>query len=348
VLNAAVIAGALALSWLLTRVVLGYAEARLVDLPNARSSHARATPRGGGLAVVLAFLLGLAVLAWAGRVPLPLALALGPGAAAVAAIGWLDDHGHVAARWRTLVHVAAALWALAWLGGLPTLELGGWRLPLGAAGWVIGVLGVVWVTNLYNFMDGIDGLAAGEAVSLAGCAALLLFLSGAPALVPVTLLLAAASAGFLPWNWAPARIFLGDVASGTLGYLFAVLALASERAGALPLLAWVLLAGVFVFDATATLLRRLLRGEKVYEAHRSHAYQRATDAGFSHAAVTGRVLLLNALLAGRGRAAALRPALLLPACAAGVALLGLGYLRVERAQPMRPPPAPRVNAARVG
>jgi len=339
-LAAAVVLAAFAASWALTGWVRGYAAARLIDVPNERSSHHRATPRGGGIALVGAFLAGLAVLAATGAVPPRLALALGPGTAAVAVIGWVDDHAHVAARWRSLVHFAAAFWALAWLGGLPALDVGFGRLTLGAAGWAVGALGVVWVTNLYNFMDGIDGIAAGEAVSAGVAAALLLVLAGAAPLATVALLLAGASAGFLLWNWNPARIFMGDVGSGTLGYLFAVLALASENARAVPLLAWVVLLGVFVFDATVTLVRRLLRGERVYEAHRSHAYQRATQAGRSHAAVTSRVIGINVVLAAMAFAAMRVPSLLLPAFVGAIVLLGLLYRAVERVAPMAPRPLP--------
>lgn len=331
----AVALGAFAASVVLTRVVLRYAAARLVDVPNERSSHARATPRGGGIAIVIAFLAGLAVLAAGGAVPTRLALALGPGALAVAAIGWIDDHVSIRPLWRSLVHVGAAVWALWVLGGLPVLRVGVADVPLGPFGAVLGVLGIVWVTNLYNFMDGIDGIAAGEAVTVGLAGAALLALAHAPGLAAASLLLACASAGFLLWNWHPARIFMGDVASGTLGYLFAVLAVASENARAVPLLGWVMLLGVFVLDATVTLARRFARRQRLHEAHRSHAYQRAVQAGLSHARVSGAVVALNAGLAVLAAVAAVRPEWLLAAFAASAAWLGWVYARVERLCPMR-------------
>lgn len=337
-LSLAVAAGAFAASWAGTRAVLRYARARLLDVPNERSSHAAPTPRGGGLAVVGAFLAGLAVLTAAGVLEPHVALALGPGTAAISAVGWADDHHHVPARWRSLVHFAAAFWALGWLGGMPALQVGHGFLPLGAFGWVVGALGIVWVTNLYNFMDGIDGIAAGEAVSAGLAAAALLWLRGSPSLAAVTLLVAASSAGFLAWNRPPARIFMGDVGSGTLGWLFAVLAVASENSRAMPLLAWVVLLGVFVLDATVTLVRRVRRGERAYEAHRTHAYQRAVQAGLSHGRVTGAVLALNLVLAAMALAAVLDPVFILPAFFGAIVLLGLVYLRVERFRPMPPPP----------
>jgi Fuc2NAc and GlcNAc transferase len=150
----------------------------------------------------------------------------------------------------------------------------------------------------------------------------------------VAFAIAAASGGFLAWNWAPAKIFMGDVGSGLLGFLFGTLAVASERAGGVPLLLWVLLLGVFVFDATVTLLRRVVRGERWYDAHRSHAYQRAVRAGWTHARVSSAVLLLTAVLGGLAAAASRRPGLALPGFLAGMALLAVVYLFVERRNPM--------------
>ena len=323
-------------AWLGTAAVRRYALSRsLLDHPNERSSHAVATPRGGGMAIALVTLGGLAALGGAGVLPWRLTLALVVGGAAVAAVGWLDDHRPLRAAARVTVHFAAAAWALYWLGGVPRLTVGARALPLGVAGVLLGALGIVWLINLYNFMDGIDGIAAGEAVAVGAAGGGLLVLGGAPGLGLAALLTAAAAAGFLAWNWAPARIFMGDVGSGLLGFLFAALAVASENAGALPLLVWLLLGAVFVVDATLTLVRRLLRRERVYQPHRSHAYQRAVQAVGSHAQVSLAVLALNLLLAALALAVTLRPALLLPALAVGVALVVAAYLCVERARPMR-------------
>ena len=319
----------------LTGAARRYALARSVlDIPNARSSHTGPTPRGGGIAIAVVALCGALLAGVSGSAPPRAVAALAGAGLLVAFVGWVDDHREVRARVRALVHLVAAVWALAWLGGLPALRLGGSEAQLGLGGWVIGALGIVWLTNLYNFMDGIDGIAAGEAVTGGLFAAILLAAHGAPGLALLSLLVAAASAGFLVWNWAPARIFMGDVGSGLLGAVFAVLAVASENAGAVPLLAWVLLFGTFVFDATVTLARRVVRGERWYAAHRSHAYQRAVQAGFGHGQVTAAVLLLNVLLAGLAAVASARPAFLLPALGAGAALLAAVYLWVERRRPM--------------
>lgn len=286
-----------ALACVLTGAVRRYALARrLLDMPNARSSHTTPTPRGGGVAIVASFLPAVLCLAIVGSVDWRLAAALLGAGAGCALLGFLDDHGHIAARWRLLGHFAAAGWALYWLGGAPSLSLFGHAL---AAGWLadaLAALYLVWLLNLYNFMDGIDGIAGVEAVSVClGAAALVGLAAGAgtAADIGLPLLLAGAVAGFLVWNFPPARIFMGDAGSGFLGITLGVLSL---HAGAIapPLLwSWLILLGVFVVDATVTLLRRLLRGERVYEAHRSHAYQQAARRYGRHLPVTVAVAVIN-------------------------------------------------------
>jgi Fuc2NAc and GlcNAc transferase len=257
----------------------------IIDHPNMRSSHLRATPRGGGVAIALV-LSALVLLLWRlHQLGTPLSRALLGGGLAVAAIGLLDDWRGVAPGYRLLVHAVAATWALACLQGMG----GAWPHA------VLVVLGIVWAINLFNFMDGIDGLATMEsgAVALGGFVSAWLLGHGDVALV--SWLLALTCAGFLCWNWPPARIFLGDVGSGYLGYVIAVLALDDSLIQPSRLAVWVMLAGVFLIDATLTLLVRLARGERVYEAHRQHAYQRLARRWASHARVTGIILIINAI-----------------------------------------------------
>ena len=281
----------------ITAKVRRYAMRRsLLDIPNERSSHSVPTPRGGGLAIALTLAVGVAVLGVSGVLYLNVMWALLGGGLLVAGVGWLDDHRHVAPPWRALVHLLAATWALYWLGGLTELRLGTGIWELGWLGGILAALGIVWLTNLYNFMDGIDGIAGVEAVTTGVGGAILLAWAGAPGLATAAALLAAASAGFLWWNWPPAKIFMGDIGSGLLGYCFAVMALAGENSGVLPATAWLLLLGVFVLDATFTLLHRVIRGERWYTAHRSHAYQRAVQLGYSHRRVSLGVAGVNVLL----------------------------------------------------
>lgn len=284
----------LAARWL-TGQFRSYALARrLLDLPNARSSHAVATPRGGGVAIVLTTLVALSVLGTLSALTWPHVWGLLGGGALVALIGFADDHGHIAPRWRLLGHFAGASWVLAWLGGLPPLPILGFVLAPGWMGHIMAVIYLVWLLNLTNFMDGIDGIAGVETitVSLGGT---LLYLVAVPGITQwlAPLVLASATLGFLVWNWPPAKIFMGDAGSGFLGLMLAALSLQAALVAPALLWSWVILLGAFVVDATATLLRRVARGEKVYEAHRSHAYQHAAQRWGAHLPVTVAVGAIN-------------------------------------------------------
>lgn len=287
----------LLISALLTALARKIARSRGVfDVPNARSSHTTPTPRGGGIAIVLASVGAWGVLALTRVLPMDVFAALAGGGVAVAIVGLLDDHRRLSARVRFTVHIAAAIWAVAWLGGLPPFAVGEHLVAAGWIGYVLAVLAVVWTLNLFNFMDGIDGIAASEAVFVAWGGVLLAVVGGNTSGVSAAALALGASAcGFLLWNWPPARIFMGDVGSGYLGYAIAVLALAAGRESSTALLAWLLLGGVFFVDATVTLFRRLARRERVHEAHRSHAYQHLARRWQSHRRVTVVVLLINLL-----------------------------------------------------
>ena len=278
------------LTWLLRR----YALARsIIDIPNARSSHTVPTPRGGGVAIVLSFLLALPVLALAGFLPWSVTWAMLGAGTGIAVLGFLDDHGHIAARWRLLGHFAASVWALYWLGGLPAITLLGLDLELGWLGHILAVFYLVWMLNLYNFMDGIDGIASVEAICSCLGACLLYWLAGFDSLIILPLVLAMAVAGFLYWNFPPARIFMGDAGSGFLGIILGLLSLQAAWASPKLLWVWLILLGIFIVDATVTLIRRLLRGDKVYEAHRSHAYQFASRQYGRHLPVTLAVAAIN-------------------------------------------------------
>ena len=283
-----------ALALLLTGYLRRYALARsIIDIPNARSSHSVPTPRGGGVAIVLGFLIALPILYVNGDISGDILLALLGSGGGVAILGFLDDHGHIAARWRLLGHFSAAAWALFWLGGLPVISFFGVDLDLGWAGYFIAAFYLVWMLNLYNFMDGIDGIASIQAISVCLGACLVYWLSGHQDLIWLPLVLSMAVLGFLYWNFPPARIFMGDAGSGFLGIALGVLSLQAAWAATDFLWVWLILLGVFIIDATFTLLRRLLRGDKVYEAHRSHAYQFASRHVGSHLKVTLVVLAIN-------------------------------------------------------
>ncbi|MEW7991962.1 MAG: glycosyltransferase family 4 protein [Candidatus Thiodiazotropha sp.] len=265
-------------SLVMTGVARAYALRRgLIDRPNLRSSHMVETPRGGGIAFVLVY---LGALAWLMLAPaegggqgdrLSLTLLLGGGLVVV--IGFIDDHRNVTPLLRLVIHLIAAVIALTLLD-MPGIEL--WP-GLTAAGWwlkIVAVIGLVWLLNLYNFMDGIDGIASLQGITVLTGAVLLLALnrSGLEATTPL-LLLAACIAGFMLWNWPPAKIFMGDAGSGFIGYALGVFALHTANAYPISLWSWLILLGLFVVDASWTLGVRMAKGEKWYQPHAKHAYQ---------------------------------------------------------------------------
>lgn len=281
-------------SFALTHVLRRYAlHKSLLDIPNGRSSHTIPTPRGGGVAIVISYLVALAWMLWAGLMGRDLFLAMFGAGALIAALGFLDDHGHIAARWRLLGHFFAAAWALFWLGGLPAISVFGMTLDPGLIVNVLTAFYLVWLLNLYNFMDGIDGIASVEAICVCVGAAIIYALSGFASLVWMPVLLACAVAGFLFWNFPPAKIFMGDAGSGFLGIMLGCLSLQGAWISSQFLWVWLILLGVFIVDATVTLIRRLVRGDKVYEAHRSHAYQFASRRFGKHLPVTSAVGVIN-------------------------------------------------------
>lgn len=279
-----------ALTWVMRTLAT---RVNLIDNPNERSSHIVPTPRAGGVAIALAFYAG-AFFVGLGQLDQPLLLVMLVCGGVVATTGLLDDWLQLAPLVRVLVHLIAATVALWLLRGLPVVQIGSLTFSSGAVGYIIGTLAVVWVLNLYNFMDGIDGLAGSEAVFVATAGALLLetFEPNTSA-ATAAWILAAASLGFLVWNWPRATIFMGDSGSGFLGFALAVLCVSAGHDNAAALWAWIVLGGVFLVDATVTLVRRLARGEHPAKPHRSHAYQHLARQWSSHRKVTIAVTIVN-------------------------------------------------------
>jgi Fuc2NAc and GlcNAc transferase len=280
--------GTFLFAWIATGFVRRHALSNaILDIPNVRSSHSAPTPRGGGLAIVAAFTGALILLTLTGRLQFNLTFVLIAGGGAVAATGYLDDRRSLPASVRICVHIIAATLAVFVLGGITQPTLRNMGLHGIWAGAILGVMAVAWGTNLFNFMDGIDGIAGCEAVFVAGAGALLNWAYGGDSgLTAAMLVLAAAASGFLIWNWPPARIFMGDVGSGFLGFAVAVLGLAASRHSSTPIEAWAILSGFFLVDSTVTLLRRIVRGDRWFEAHRLHAYQNLARRWGAHLPVT--------------------------------------------------------------
>ncbi|MFQ5954450.1 MAG: glycosyltransferase family 4 protein [Kiloniellales bacterium] len=311
-------------SRLATGAIIGLLRRRaILDRPNPRSSHAVATPTGGGLAVSGVVLAAWLIINLAHPQPTLHGWVVPGLALGLVALSWLDDLRGVPVGVRLAAQVLAVGAALAVLPGAGQVFQG--MLPV----WLDLVMtGLVWVwfINLFNFMDGIDGITGVEtAVIGLGVAAVALITAwdGAHPFYGVTL--AGAALGFLAWNWHPAKVFLGDVGSVPLGFLAGALLIGAAAAGHWA--AALILPLYYLADATLTLARRALRGALVWQAHKEHFYQRAHQGGLTHAAVVHRILLANLVLlalalislAGGG----FRPAPWLALAAAGLAVAGL-------------------------
>lgn len=289
VLFVASLAGTRALITSLTRRAV-------IDVPNERSSHVVPKPRGGGIAVVTVMLAG-----WIGWLALQEALdsktlLLAGLTAGLAILSFIDDMKNLPARLRLLVQAAAVAAGLlvtvpdiGFTNGLVPVWI---ELPIAGFAWL-------WFVNLFNFMDGIDGITGVETISIgSGLLGLSMLGGGAASIQIPALAMVAAIAGFLVWNWQPSKIFIGDVASIPLGFLagWMLLETGAASGGLSGWAAALLLPGYYLFDATFTLIRRVLRRENVFEAHRQHFYQQATQQGFSHAGACLAILALNIIL----------------------------------------------------
>jgi Fuc2NAc and GlcNAc transferase len=293
---------------------------RLIDVPNERSSHDIPTPRGGGLGIVIAVAGGLLAASGLGlelpAAALPVVLIAG---VTVASVSFVDDLRGVPATVRLLVHFSAGALVLFVAGAEPVLAIGREiRIDLG---WMLVPIALVWIagmTNAYNFMDGVDGLAGGQAVAASAVWAGAGWWLGRPDLVTMGVVIGAAAAGFLIHNWSPAKLFMGDVGSAFLGFTLAAIPLMAEPPREALALPAVLALWPFVFDTAFTLVRRASRRENLLAAHRSHLYQRLTIAGWRQPAAC---LLFLALAAAGGGAA-----FLLLVNVRGAELVAAGYL----------------------
>lgn len=265
-----------------------FTEKQILDIPNERSSHTSPTPRGGGLIIVALSTIGLVIVWFLNPIWEPRALvAFLAGAWLIAVVSWLDDVRSLSNRVRFAVHSFSAVLVIVGFGFWRVVDLSVLgAVTLGWLGVIVTFLWIVGLTNVYNFMDGIDGIAGAQAVIASLGWALLGWSDNQPLVAALGLLLAATSLGFLGHNWPPARIFMGDVGSAYLGFTFAALSVIAAQHNARFVVFGVLLVWPFVFDASFTILRRLSRHENIFAAHRSHLYQRLVIAGYSHRSVS--------------------------------------------------------------
>ena len=342
-----VIALAVGIAFTTTAVGAGWLASRgpgrwFVDRPGVRSLHDRPVSRAGGIAIFSGLAAGLLIGTIMETPGLGLESGSGPaygwvlaGVFLTVCVSFADDVRPVSPAIRIVVHLAAGGCVV--LSGLPAegLAFPGGVLELGTvAGPVFTVLFVAWMVNLYNFMDGMDGFAGGMAVIGFTALAVLCVGGGTAPIVAASLIVAAASLGFLLFNFPPAKIFMGDVGSSLLGFLAAVGMLWAERAASVPLWVSVLVFSPFIVDASATLARRVLAGEKPWQSHRSHFYQRLVLLGWGHRKTVVReyaLMLLCAVSAvvAQGVSVGVQTGLL-GAWVAGYAVLILAVTGLER------------------
>lgn len=283
--------------FILTLLFTGYMrhyalKKNIIDNPNERSSHRVPTPRGGGVAVVGSYLLALVTLMYSQQLALHTGFTLMAAGFVIALLGFLDDHGHINSMLRLAIHFLVAMGVVLSLGGFAEVTAFN-GVQLGFIANIIAVLFLVWLLNLYNFMDGINGIASVEAITATVSMAILYLLLSISLNSEILWLLAACVCGFLLWNFPKAKIFMGDACSGFLGLTLGILALVALKENLALFCAWIICLGVFVVDATYTLIKRVLNGHKMYDAHRSHSYQILSRKCGSHTPVTLVVAAVN-------------------------------------------------------
>ena len=279
-------------AWIVTGLVRRFAVNRLIlDYPNQRSLHNVPVPRGGGISIALSVFLVLTILNYYTLLPYNIVLAIGGGGLIVVAIAWLDDVRGIAILWRLFFYLIAATWSCFCVMGFL-----GQSVPIMVLQYLLWILAITWMINLYNFMDGSDGLAAIQAIFAAGVSSYLLIQADQIDLGYIMLTLAASCSGFIVWNWPPARIFMGDTGSCFIGFIFGLTALITYSNNSLSPAVWLILLALFIVDATLTLLKRIIRQERWYMAHRSHAYQLVVQSGISHKQLVFSVLAVYLLV----------------------------------------------------
>ncbi|MFC1688440.1 glycosyltransferase family 4 protein [Pseudomonadota bacterium] len=305
----AAVALAAFLSFVLTGLATWYARRRgLLDHPGERHSHTLATPRGGGAGLLVAYLVASLLFLWPDWPEWWLYCML-PGTLVLALTGWWDDHASLGVLLRLFVQLAVSFYLIVcatsagWMQGLASMFISG--------------LFVIWMINLYNFMDGSNGMAGLQGVFASAVLAVLFYLSGDPSFALLSLILTACCIGFLPWNLGQAKVFMGDVGSLALGFTFASMLLYGAVTGAFAYPVALMVMMLFLTDAGLTLSWRVIRGERWYNAHRQHLYQRMIACGWTHGRVALVYQAINLILVLPGIVLAVR----FPALAWAIALV---------------------------
>ncbi len=279
--------------WLTSSINKGLLCRRLLDVPSARSSHVSPTATAGGLGMLISFSVFLVWFYFTNNSIEKIHILLMCIGSLAGFIGYLDDCYNLKVSWRFVLHILLAVIVVMVLSPLPELQLLGWKFEPSLWLAIFYILALVWFMNLYNFMDGIDGLAGSEAITTLLGAILIIGLSGSYDWLAPLAALVASVLGFLIFNWSPAKLFMGDVGSFFLGSTIGVLVLLTSVNGSMSILSWSILLALFVSDATITLIRRLVGGECIYKAHSSHSYQVLARYWSSHSKVTVLAIAIN-------------------------------------------------------
>ncbi|MGE4349908.1 MAG: glycosyltransferase family 4 protein [Candidatus Berkiella sp.] len=321
------------ISWAMVGMYRWYAiDKGIIDTPNDRSSHSVPTARGGGIVFSFATAMLLGALYYYKLLTVTQAIYFVP-AFLISILGYIDDRRGLSSSLRFVVHFlcAGAFLLLIKEGGTLLQE---WiNLPLPINFFLLTFM-IVWTINLFNFMDGTDGIATLEAIFCLTVGGYILYQAKAYELATFAWGIVAILSGFLTWNWPVAKLFMGDSGSGFLGMLIVTFALLSYKLFQIPILIWVILLSMFWFDATVTLIRRMLAKEKWYAPHRKHAYQRIVQSGWTHQQLLFATIPINIVLSGLALWAYRTPELIYVALGFAVILLTCVYILVEIAKPM--------------
>lgn len=290
-------------NYFFTRWFIRYAKVkRMTDYPSERSSHEVPTPRGGGVGFVLLTILSTLIYSVIHGVSNHFGLLIFIAAAMfVAILGWFDDKNDLSKRVRFTVQVLSAFMILLFIQNLNSMYLpGGVELSLGFAGIILGLIWITGSTNIYNFMDGVDGIASVQALSASAGWIIFAVIWNNSDLLAINLFILFGVAAFMMFNWSPAKIFMGDVGSLFLGFTFGAmpfLAAYTVESLTIGMAVWIggLLLWPFLFDGAFTIFRRLYNGENIFQAHRSHLYQKMNIAGWKHSSVSLIYLLFSVL-----------------------------------------------------
>ena len=265
----------------------------LIDTPNKRSSHKIPTSKGGGISIVLLTFIAIIFLYFDRSIDTTFGISLILGSTIIAITGFLDDLYNLSVIRRIILYSLSIFISIIILVPETNLVIGNTKIEMSVFAYLVYAVYIFWLMNLFNFMDGTDGYAGIQTVSTAFFTWLVLSNTIETNEHLILLVILASTLGFLIWNWSPAKIFMGDVGSCTLGFIFALFSVYSSNQGHLSISVWLILLSPFIGDASFTLIKEILNGKKWYQAHNNHAYQKLYQIGFNHRVIAKGLLVIN-------------------------------------------------------